>query len=512
LSGIPKTVIDALAASVGEYCPHGDIDSLGTGMLGILDALYSTQNSVWVARGATAVENGANLRTAYTTAKALTPHGAALSATNRAVVILPPGAYALTETLTLDADYVDLVAAVPSAGAAPPDSFYEWTKVGDVYLPAAVQPAPSTYIYAALAGATIAGSAVVVQSANDVHFKGFGVLNSWTTTGLEWVARSHPELSALSGAAFCITATDNSASIYEDMWFWCRGAGLCDWSQPNDLWRRHSCVATSRFRGTWIRCVSNGLGYRQQNDAATMDPKMYDCIGGAYSYGGDYSRDLVLDGLFVRCRGTGNYELIYNSSYDTADGQLLPGYACFCGCGTYAGKIGANAVFEDCVAGDHSFGMSNHIAGKFYRCRAGRGSFAGNNEGSVSDAMVEAGAYLEDCVAERASFGGGNASATMAGNLVRCHNTSFKVGLKLTSTSTVVGCELTVTDAGTPVLLLLQSGASIRNNILTSHTSNKCIGANAGTLSASIAGNSGNTGFGTDVTNTLTPETSAWTA
>ena len=57
-----------------------------------------------------AATNGTNLLAAYTAAKLLEPNGAALAEDNRAVVLVPPGAYNLgASTFTLDADYVDLV-------------------------------------------------------------------------------------------------------------------------------------------------------------------------------------------------------------------------------------------------------------------------------------------------------------------------------------------------------------------------------------------------------------------
>jgi len=57
-----------------------------------------------------ATANGANLLAAYAAAAALTPHGSPLSATNRAVVLLPPGRYDLgAGQLVMDEEYVDLV-------------------------------------------------------------------------------------------------------------------------------------------------------------------------------------------------------------------------------------------------------------------------------------------------------------------------------------------------------------------------------------------------------------------
>jgi hypothetical protein len=67
-------------------------------------------NSILVDASAdNAVANGTALLAAYTAAKALTPNGAALSATNRATVLIAPGRYDLNGSmLTLDTQYVDL--------------------------------------------------------------------------------------------------------------------------------------------------------------------------------------------------------------------------------------------------------------------------------------------------------------------------------------------------------------------------------------------------------------------
>lgn len=56
-----------------------------------------------------AVTNGQNLVDAYNYAKTLTPNGAALSATNRVSVIIPPGNYTLSAQLAVNAEFVDLI-------------------------------------------------------------------------------------------------------------------------------------------------------------------------------------------------------------------------------------------------------------------------------------------------------------------------------------------------------------------------------------------------------------------
>lgn len=66
---------------------------------------------VQVNAGASAAENGAALVAAYTKAKALTPNGLALSATNRATLLVGIGSYTLPAQLNVDAEFVDIQAS-----------------------------------------------------------------------------------------------------------------------------------------------------------------------------------------------------------------------------------------------------------------------------------------------------------------------------------------------------------------------------------------------------------------
>jgi hypothetical protein len=77
----------AQAALLAPYIPSGGLDS----------------SAIILAQA------GDDLLAKYAAAKALTPNGAAKSATNRAALVIMPGTYALSATLTLDADFVDVV-------------------------------------------------------------------------------------------------------------------------------------------------------------------------------------------------------------------------------------------------------------------------------------------------------------------------------------------------------------------------------------------------------------------
>lgn len=79
--------------------------------------IYAPDSLVIVQRGATDVASATSLRAAYAKAKLLTPGGNALSATNRAAVIVPPGRYDFVlgdvddsnHGLKVDTQFIDIV-------------------------------------------------------------------------------------------------------------------------------------------------------------------------------------------------------------------------------------------------------------------------------------------------------------------------------------------------------------------------------------------------------------------
>ena len=92
-----------------------DIPGLSTAIATAGNGLGSTRNYISVSVTGVPATDGANLLAAYTAAKALTPNGAALSATNRAVVFLPPAVYNTGTGLQLNAQYVDIIGLSPDA-------------------------------------------------------------------------------------------------------------------------------------------------------------------------------------------------------------------------------------------------------------------------------------------------------------------------------------------------------------------------------------------------------------
>ena len=442
---------------------------------------YAPDAIVVVHRGATDAASMANLRAAYIAAKLLTPGGAALSRTNRACVILPPGGYNYAATVfVLDGEFVDLAALVPSRGSEPTDTMYAWTVDTGKYYPSdTTYTPPATYLYGEVKGATVTAGAGVRQSANDVRLTGFGILNKLTiAAGAGPTSVSEGDLTAYSGTAFEIAATNNSPSIYDGMWLWCEGAGLY-----STHWRRLSCCATSAsgFNGTWKNCISGGLGYRPEN-TGTHAPKCYDCVVGVMSWIGDYDQDLSINnGEYIRCKARGHFE----DAYEKNSGELsapASGYGAFGGCRSFSATIGPLALFEDDEAGDHSFGLASVNEGTFRRCRAAYSSFGGTRVAAGTDWTPRpVTASFDTCFAKGLSFGAGGPLAdgwlrrSFSGTMRRVVCPEAPLGWLIVPPGKVIDCELSVTTAAEHCLHVGGEAVEIRNSKLIGGSSAKSI-------------------------------------
>ncbi len=135
----------------------------------------------------------------------------------------------------------------------------------------------------------------------------------------------------------------------------------------------------------------------------TPDPvfsaTMYDCEAGVFSFIGSLGD--AVDCRLVRCQSVG-----------ISSGHSTQGANSF-GSGGASKTLGSSCYFEDCIAGDESFGFARTAASAFVRCRAGDDSFG---------SRIEFSGYAEDCIAGRNSFGGriADAVAVLSGTLVRC--------------------------------------------------------------------------------------------
>lgn len=106
--------LNALVLSLGELAFATDTeewrqgDGVTAGGSALVAAAPSSTSTITLLAEGTPTQNGTALVNAYAAAKLLTPNGAALSATNRATIVLHPGVYSHSG-LTLDSAFVDIV-------------------------------------------------------------------------------------------------------------------------------------------------------------------------------------------------------------------------------------------------------------------------------------------------------------------------------------------------------------------------------------------------------------------
>ena len=365
----PHIPLATIVTSAGAYdgrdlSEGGDITDYRGGMFINVAGhsfAYATDSMVIVQRGATDAANGTNLLAAYTAAKALTPGGNALSATNRACVLIPPGKYMLPDPgsmqpwWTLDASYVDIVSMQPTNPAA-----------------VLIYGDPSQ----------IWGTHIIYQNTADVRLSGLTL-------------KDHGAM----GHALYIGAIDNSASEYRY---------ICGADNNADLGSGEGSIA-----GLWEFCDGGAFSWRCGGTGSTMSATMRYCTAGANSFGGDAS-GVDINGTFDHCTGgeesfggcstiggncSGTFYDCIAGDRSFAMNRTFSGeaYRCQAGADSFAGfDNGASyGVFsgyaEDCVATGRSFGSGHsdsRNSGRLVRCRC---------TGMLKPIRLE-GATIEDCV------------------------------------------------------------------------------------------------------------------
>jgi len=447
---------------VGEYVIHvyrragaspaiGDLHVadvfVSWGGLGLLNGLptarasgYGPDATVVVADAATAAARGTALVAAYTAAKALTPGGSALSASNRAVVLIPPGFYDLSGLqasggmLVLDGEYVDLQGLESDNPRA-------------------------AVVYSD--GISDQDMATIEQTADDVRLTGFTLANK----GVSVVTYDN--------CAFMVNASDNSASRYADMHF-------RDTSGLAEAGVHNACPVWSEqgLAGLWENCEADPFAWRVQKDQA-FTAEMYDCHvrsadgspGQAGFVGGDTG--VTLSGRFVRCTA---------------------------GIGSFGGGTGHPSAISgtliDCEAGDGSYARGMEFSGTAIRCRGGATCFAGYLAGNVSTFS----GYAEDCIATGDSFGAGHSTCKNSGRLVRCCVTGMAGSMYATG-ALIEGCLITTDGSNAHCLVLNDSNTEVADSTLLANGTGKSIYAATALNVVAIACRS-NADLGANVTNT----------
>lgn len=272
-----------------------------------------------------AEQNGANLLSAYATAKTLTPNGAALSADNRACVIVPPGVYDLGDdgeggeytALTLDTEFVDIIGLSS-------DNKQQYIK--------GTPPAIN--------------SGVIVQTADDVRIVN---LTLKTLTEVEELPEDD------TGSAAYFPSTNLSSVVIENCEF-IEGDG----EEEHFLLGMRTCV---EYSGTYIDCTGGCGAFGVGGIASGI---FNNCTGGENSFGGSGTAS----GTFNNCTG-GSAAF---GGEGTASGIFNN---CTGGEGAFGGGGTASGTFTNCTGGECSFGGEGTALGVFTNCTGDDGSFGG---------------------------------------------------------------------------------------------------------------------------------------
>lgn len=184
------------------------------------------------------VTDGALLRSAYATAKALHPAAGDLSAGNRACVLIPPGLYQADAEFLMDAEFVDLIGLTGD----PKDVVLLLTQSDDF-------------------------SGAVKQSANDVRFK-----------GLTFMSEQARDVGAASEKAAWFPTGTHSATVFTDCIF-------TDGGFLNPVGTGWCMRQSTSITATFINCVSGDYSYGAHTSGHFAGTAR-DCVGGINSFGG----------------------------------------------------------------------------------------------------------------------------------------------------------------------------------------------------------------------------------
>jgi len=291
----------SIVFSAGEICQRTDGqkavtigDNSTTGGVAISVDLNSSA-CVFVKSTGTPAQNGTALIAAYAAAKILTPNGSALSATNRATLLIGPGKYDLvTASLNVDTQFVDIV------GIGEPD---------DVFI-------------------TSAGngnnSGTLNRAANDIRIAN---LTLEMTTPAE-------DVGSADSAAYYVSPS-NTYTLGQ---FWRvhtggTGYGMRIETNYGDTWRHCVNNGSSGFgggfgtaSGTFISCTHNGsngfgsggtasgtfINCRNTGGAGfggvTISGTFINCVNtGSDGFGGSFFGDITSTAVLLGCTNTGSY-------------------------------------------------------------------------------------------------------------------------------------------------------------------------------------------------------------
>jgi hypothetical protein len=415
----------------------------------------ATGSYIIVRPSASATTNGTELRNAYAAAKTFTPNSLALSATNRATVLLLPGRYDLgTTPLAMDTEFVDLVGL-----SEEPRHVFITSQV------------------------ILSDSGTIVQTADNVVIRNVSIDRTGAPAG--------------------------------------GGAGRTAAYFPN---RTSTAIQSWTSDGTTATVTSNGHGL-QDGDSVRITGSGNTSFDGAYTITRIDNNSFTFpstvnssgligtaterfdDTYIENCRfsGTGNSGMRANVEYAGTYRKCISGNESFGGAAGGASGGIASGLFEDCVAGELSFGVQD-ASGTFNRCSAGNNSFGGIASGTFTDCSVSgtgffnASGIFTRCSGGTFSFGASFAGGTASGTLTDCSWTG--TGYNGTFTGTMRRCRFVAISGSPASALRVGSNAKLFDSTFIAAGATNSITAGSA-VTISLAGCRMNRDISANVSNNL---------
>jgi len=353
-----------------------------------LIAKLSPQSCIVVETTSNAKTNGAALIAAYTAAKALTPNGEELSATNRACVIIPPGNYDLDHgeddacvPLTLDTEFVDIIGLTTDRSL---QQIYGTPEASN--------------------------SGVIVQTADDVHVSNLYVKILTEVESANW--NDTDSAAYFPSTSLSNTVVDNCQFDGQD-------------GSNDEGPRLFSMRLYIEYSGTFNNCTGGNFAF---GGKSTASGTFTNCTGGNSAFGGDEG---TASGTFTNCTGG-------NSAFGGAGGTASGTFTNCTGGDVAFGSGGtASGTFTNCTGGDYSFGIYGTVSGVFTNCTGGEAAFGGDRgtaSGTFNYCTGGAGAFgsggtasgtFTNCTGGGVAFGGGG---TASGTFTNCTGGNFAFG------------------------------------------------------------------------------------
>lgn len=398
---------------------------------------------------------GDNLITKYNEAKALTPRGVAKSATNRASLIIMPGTYVLSNELTIDTQFVDVIGlgsqikksavllTTNTINVTANDVRVQGISVGDQNFKIADNK-PLQIIE------NCVGNGAFSFGGNDIFIGGTPLTISGTFIG------------CFSSGMWSFGGANTVSGRFID----CEGGassfggsgGIVSGYFERCIGAENSFGQNGLVSGTFLYCIgdntsfggSGGPSFGPHTGTPQASGVFKYCSAGLYSFGGGNFAAGIASGIFLYCNAS-NFSFGGFGSGSLANGTFkycTGGLKCFC-CGS---SSIASGYFEYCTGGNGSFagvdGVSGDTTGTFNYCIAGDNSFGSNINGfynyctAGNDSFKQyIGGILNYCKAGTTSFAA-DLGGAISGVLNNCvgGNNSFNYATPITITGKLHNC------------------------------------------------------------------------